>query len=129
MALSSFSQTSQKKQIKLQFPKYVNEFVYTKQSCKLKVFDNLKLDIKPQFIKIDVEGYELNVLKGAKKNIKYAKYILIEHQFSNQYQNNFSKIKKLLKQNNFKKIKSFYFPSLHYRDILFLNKRYNKNYY
>ena len=98
---------------------------------KQKSFDEVlkKNNVKGSFLKIDVEGYELNVLKGAKKNIKYAKYILIEHQFSNQYQNNFSKIKKLLKQNNFKKIKSFYFPSLHYRDILFLNKRYNKNYY
>jgi hypothetical protein len=88
-----------------------------------------KNNVKGSFLKIDVEGYELNVLRGAKKSIKNVKYILIEHQFSNQYQNNFSKIKKLLKQNNFKKIKSFYFPSLHYRDILFLNKRYNKNYY
>ena len=97
---------------------------------KQKSFDEIlkKIHVKNSFLKIDVEGYELNVLKGAKKNMKYAKYILIEHQFSNQYENNFSKIKKLLEDNNFKKIKSFYFPSLHYRDILFLNKRYNKNY-
>ena len=96
-----------------------------------KSFDEVlkKKDVKNSFLKIDVEGYELNVLQGAKKNIKYAKYILIEHQFSNQYQNNFSKIKKLLKNNNFVKIKSFYFPSLHYRDILFFNNRYNKNNY
>tara|TARA_B100001121_G_scaffold260524_1_gene240032 strand:+ start:40 stop:726 length:687 start_codon:yes stop_codon:yes gene_type:complete len=95
---------------------------------KQKSFDEIlkKIHVKNSFLKIDVEGYELNVLKGAKKNMKYAKYILIEHQFSNQYENNFSKIKKLLEDNNFEKIKSFYFPSLHYRDILFLNKRYNK---
>ena len=49
------------------------------------------------FLKIDVEGYELKILQGAKKNIKYAKYILIEHQFSNQYQNSFSKIKNYLR--------------------------------
>ena len=57
-----------------------------------KSFDEVlkKKDVKNSFLKIDVEGYELNVLQGAKKNIKYAKYILIEHQFSNQYQNNFS---------------------------------------
>ena len=95
LALSSFSQTSQKKQIKLQFPKYINEFVYTKQSCKLKVFDNLKLDIKPQFIKIDVEGYEENVIFGLKKTIKRNKPILlIEYN-----QRNFKIIYKFLKKN------------------------------
>ena len=40
--------------------------------------------------------------------MKYAKYILIEHQFSNQYENNFSKIKKLLEDNNLKKLKALF---------------------
>jgi FkbM family methyltransferase len=101
-------------------------------SIKQKSFDEVfkKIDIKKSFLKIDVEGYEFNVLKGAKNKIKKVKYILIEHQFSNQYKNNFGKAKKLLIKNNFEIIKSFYFPTLHYRDILFLNKKYklNKNY-
>ena len=89
-----------------------------------KYFRNKK--IKNSFLKLDVEGYEYNVLKGASVKIKDVKYILIENQFSNQYKNDFNKIKKLLKKNNFKLIKSFYFPSFHYKDMLFMNENYNK---
>ena len=80
--------------------------------------------LKIVFLKIDVEGYEYNVLRGASYKIKDVKYILIENQFSNQYQNDFNKIKKLLNKNNFKLIKSFYYPSLHYKDMLFKNEKY-----
>ena len=80
--------------------------------------------IKNSFLKIDVEGYEYNVLRGASYKVKDVKYILIENQFSNQYHNDFNKIKKLLKKNHFKLIKSFYYPSLHYRDMLFQNEKY-----
>ena len=84
-----------------------------------------KKKIKNSFLKIDVEGYEYNVLKGSSNKIKDVKYILIENQFSNQYQNDFNKIKKMLKKNDFKLIKNFYYPSFHYKDMLFRNKRYN----
>jgi len=77
------------------------------------------IEIKKTFFKLDVEGYELNVLEGAKKKIKSIKYILIEHQFFKQYKNNFAKIKKFLKKNNFEILKIFYFPTFHYRDILY----------
>lgn len=95
-------------------------------TIKQKMFDNVfkNKNIKNSFLKIDVEGYEYNVLKGASKKLKDTKYILIEHQFSNQYQNNFNKVKRLLKYHKFIMIKSFYYPTLHYRDILFINKRY-----
>ena len=93
-----------------------------KQKTFDKVFENR--NIKNSFLKIDVEGYEYDVLKGASKKIKDAKYILIEHQFSDQYHNNFNKVKKLLIKHKFINIKNFYYPTLHYRDILFVNKRY-----
>tara|TARA_A100001035_G_C27779234_1_gene500786 strand:- start:1821 stop:2498 length:678 start_codon:yes stop_codon:yes gene_type:complete len=95
-------------------------------SVKQDTFDNYfkKKNIKESFLKIDVEGYEYNVLKGSSKKIKDVKYLLIEEQFSNQYQNNFQKVKKFLSKNNFKVVKSFYYPTLHYKDILFLNKKY-----
>ena len=71
-------------------------------------------------LKIDVEGYELNVLKGAKNKLKEISYILIEQQFENQYKNSdFSKVDKYLKDNNFKVIKSFYYPTMHYKDVLY----------
>ena len=98
-------------------------------TIRQKKFDEIfkKKNIKNSFLKIDVEGYELNVLKGASKKIKDVKYILIEHQFSNQYQNNFKSVESLLFKYKFKKIKNFYYPTLHYRDILFKNKRLKKN--
>ena len=98
-------------------------------TIKQKTFDQIfkRRNIKKSFLKIDVEGYEYNVLKGASKKIKDAKYILIENQFSNQYQNNFDKVKKILIKYNFIMIKSFYYPTFHYRDILFINKKYKKN--
>ena len=80
------------------------------------------IDLKKSFLKIDVEGYELNVLKGSKKRIKDVKYILIEHQFSNQYKDSFKDVKKFLIKNNFEILKFFYYPTLHYRDILFKKK-------
>lgn len=76
--------------------------------------------LKKTLLKIDVEGYELNVLKGAKNKLKEISYILIEQQFGNQYKNSdFSKVDKYLKDNNFKVIKSFYYPTMHYKDILY----------
>ncbi|MBD2522594.1 FkbM family methyltransferase [Nostoc sp. FACHB-133] len=36
---------------------------------------------QPHFIKIDVQGYELNVLSGAKKVLKSSEFILLELQF------------------------------------------------
>lgn len=96
----------------------------------LKVYQNTfdhffkNKNLKNSFLKLDVEGYEYNVLIGANKKIKEIKYILIEHQFSNQYQNSFQKVERLIIKNNFRKLKNFYYPTLHYRDILFVNKRY-----
>ena len=95
LALSSFNKLSQENQIKLQFPQYIKEFSQIKQKCKLKIFDNLKLNIDPKFIKIDVEGYEENVLFGLKKTIqKKAPVLLIEYN-----PRNFEIIYRLLNKN------------------------------
>ena len=101
----------------------ISKSITVEQKTFDQVFKNI--NVRKSFIKIDVEGYELSVLKGSKKKIKDVKYILIEHQFFNQYKSDFNKVKKLLYKNKFKIIKSFIFPTLHYRDILFKNKRKN----
>jgi FkbM family methyltransferase len=84
-----------------------------------KVFKNISL--KKTLLKIDVEGYEIYVLKGALKKIKEITYILIEHRFGNHYQTSFKEVKVFLLKNGFKIIKNFYFPTFHYKDILFKN--------
>ena len=58
------------------------------------------------FIKIDTEGYELEVLKGAKNILFKTKYILFEHHYDDMIVKNyfFSHIHKFLKDNNFQQI-------------------------
>lgn len=100
-----------------------NNFINVKQKSFDEIFSNINL--KKSFLKIDVEGYELDVLKGAKKKIKDVKYILIEHQFFDQYDNDFNQVNKILNKYDFIEIKSFKYPLFHYRDVLFINKKYN----
>mgnify|MGYP000878725602 CR=1 FL=1 len=84
------------------------------------VFKNISLE--KSFLKIDVEGYEYSVLKGSEKKIKEVPFVLVEHQFFNQYKNNFNQVKSFLIKNNFQVIKNFYFPTFHYKDVLFKKK-------
>ena len=72
-------------------------------------------------MKIDVEGYEYKVLVGAKKKINQLTYVLVENQFFNQYKN-YGNVKKFLVQNGFEVVKNFYFPTFHYKDVLYKKK-------
>ena len=88
-------------------------------------FDQHKFD-ENTLLKIDTEGYELHVLKGSNQKIKEVKYVLIENQFSNMYKNvNFKDCHKFLEDKNFRLLKKFRFPTLHYEDRLYINKNYN----
>ena len=81
-----------------------------------------EIDVRNSLIKIDVEGYELNVLKGSKDLIKKINFILIENQFFNIYKNNSQKeCHEFLIDNKFKLIKKFRFPLLHFEDRLYKN--------
>lgn len=97
---------------------------------KLKIYKKVKVDtidhifkhisLKNTFLKIDVEGYEMNVLKGCKKKINEISFVLVECQFGGHYiNNNFKEVKDFLLKNNFELKKSFYFPLLNYKDVLF----------
>jgi len=83
-----------------------------------KVFENITL--QKALLKIDVEGLEMNVIKGSRTKLKEIPFILIENQFGNHYKNNnFNDIIKFLSNQNFKIHKKFVFPTLHYQDVLF----------
>ena len=58
------------------------------------------------FIKIDTEGYEYEVLLGLRDKIKNVKIIFFEHHYDNMIIKNykFSDLHALLLKNNFKKI-------------------------
>ena len=89
---------------------------------KQEIFDQITL------LKIDTEGYEFNVLKGCEKKIREIKYVLIENQFSKMYKNvNFKDCHNFLTQKNFRILKKFRFPTLHYEDRLYENESLNIN--
>lgn len=94
-----------------------------KYSINVKTLDEIFINKKISniFLKIDVEGFELNVLKGAKKTLsKKVKFILIEKHFFQLYQSNSTQeVHHFLKKNNFKLIKKFTFPLLHFQDNLY----------
>ena len=67
----------------------------------------LKNNIKKiDLLKIDTEGYELEVLKGLKELISNVSIILFEHHYDNMIVKNytFSDIHKLLIEKNFKRV-------------------------
>jgi len=97
-----------------------------KYPIKVRTLDEIFINKKifNIFLKIDVEGFELNVLKGAKKTLsKKVKFILIERHFFQLYKDNSTeKVHLFLKKNNFKLIKRFTFPLFHFQDNLYEKK-------
>ena len=93
---------------------------------KIEKLDNIiKLyDKKINLLKIDVQGYEYEVLKGSKNNLKKINFIIIELSSKPKYKNEVSKnkIKNFLKQRNFKLKKIYnkgYIGDLWQADFLF----------
>ena len=83
-----------------------------------KIFENIGL--QKALLKIDVEGFEMNVIEGSQMKLKEIPFILLENQFGNHYKNySFNDIISLLSKQNFKIYKKFIFPTMHYQDVLF----------
>lgn len=109
-----------------------NYKVVEKRNIKIETLDNLLLKEKichPILVKMDVQGYELEVLKGASDLLKKIDYLLVEVSENEMYQNqptekimieylknlNF----KLLNSNKWLRIKNTNFNQ---RDIIFYKK-------
>ena len=98
---------------------YVNK--YKVKTITLDYFLKNK-NLKNTLLKIDVEGNEYNVLKGAKKVIKEIDFILIERHFFSIHKNyNYSLSHNLLLKNKFELVKNFKFPLLNFEDKLYIN--------
>ena len=79
-------------------------------------------------LKIDTEGFELNLIKGAKETLLKTNIIIIEFQLNDMYLNyNPHEIESFLKNNNFILVKSLKFPFMSYEDRVYVNKNYIKN--
>ena len=83
-----------------------------------KIFEDINL--QKALLKIDVEGFEMNVIKGSQTKLREISFIMLENQFGNHFKNNsFKDITKFLSERNFMICKKFLFPTLHYQDVLF----------
>ncbi len=81
---------------------------------------------KLDFLKIDTEGYEFEVLSGVKKNIKNIKLILFEHHYHDMIKKNykFSDVHDLLTKNNFRQIYKAKMPFRKTFEYIYKNKSY-----
>ena len=128
--LSSTSTFSKyKNTIYLKFKNYLlnsSKNYLSRYPVKIKKLDNVLKNekIKDSFLKIDVEGFELNVLKGAKKLIsKQVKLILVEKHFFQLYKDYTpDEVDIFLKKNNFRLLKKFTFPLLYFQDNIYIKK-------
>ena len=89
------------------------------ETYKIKSFKKIKINKlenminsdkleKNVLVKLDVQGFELEVLKGAKKLLNKIDYIITEMSYQNIYKNQVvrSDLKLFLKKNNFVKVKN-----------------------
>ena len=89
------------------------------KTIEVRTLDSFELK-NIDYMKIDVEGFEMNVIKGSQMKLKEIPFILLENQFGNHYKNNnFKDIIKFLSKKNFVICKKFIYPTLHYQDVLF----------
>ena len=87
-------------------------------------FNQKKIDTI-NILKVDTEGFELNVIEGAKETLQKTIIIIIEFQLNDMYLNyDPKKIENLLKINNFSLVKSLKFPFMQYEDRVYINKKY-----
>ncbi len=80
------------------------------------------------FLKIDTEGYENEILLGLDQNLKCVKLIMFEHHYDNMIKKNytFRDINKLLVKNNFKVIFKAKMPFRKTFEYIFINQGFLK---
>ena len=81
---------------------------------------------KLDFLKIDTEGYELEILLGANKNIKNINLVLFEHHYDDMIKKNykFSDVHDFLIKNNFNQIFKAKMPFRKTFEYIYKNKAY-----
>lgn len=90
----------------LQTHYFPNSLREEKEEIEIKVLDKIYSEDRlpyPDVMKIDVQGYELNVLKGARHTLSKTKYLVIELSFREFYigQPPLSEILQFLERNHF----------------------------
>ena len=88
---------------KIQYPHIIFN---KKETVNIDLLDNINLENKYNMINIDVQGYELEVFKGATNTLKNVKYIISEINRDELYENcvHIEELENYLKQFGFKLI-------------------------
>jgi FkbM family methyltransferase len=103
----------------------VKNIIYKKEKLNCITLDSFIKKKIVDILKIDVEGSELNVLKGCKKNIKNVKVILIEILHHDSIKNYFKiDIFRFLKKNGFQLYSTLKFPFYGYEDRIYINNKF-----
>ena len=105
----NFDSTYFKKKISIFLPFMEKKNFFSKEKVEIETLEDFIKKEKIECIdilKIDTEGYELNVLKGLNQTINKIKYIHFEHHYHDMLIKNYkySEINNLLIKNNFVKI-------------------------
>ena len=129
---NSFDKEYIREKIRQNYPTKYKKFYFQSQKLSLKKFDNLKTKTNACFIKIDVEGFDHNVIYGMDNFIKKNKpALLIEYNNSNfKYIYNKLKIDYFcyiydIEKNNLRRLKKNDIKKLKMGKIL--EKKYSKN--
>ena len=103
-----------KKNTFLNLKKKNENFIKEVEIKQITLFDYIEQKKIPKidFLKIDTEGYEFNVLVGMGKYLKNVNLIMFEHHYHDMLVKNysFSDIHDLLKKNNFNQIFKYKMP-------------------
>ncbi len=99
------------------------------------IFDSMKMDDKSIFLKMDVQGFESNVISGAKQHLSHIKAIQLEMPLEKTYNGggDFYELDTLLRQNEFKLISidsGYYNPENGFNievDGIYCNTRFDFN--
>ena len=91
---------------------------------KLSQFIKNKKLTKIDILKIDTEGYELEVIKGLEEKIKIVNFIYFEHHYDNMIKKNykFSEIHDFLLDNDFKRVFKIKMPLRKSFDYIYRKK-------
>ena len=131
------SSSSTIKSINLKSPYYKKKLKYLNFMKNEKLFEIFEIQINRlsdylennsikniDFLKIDTEGYEYDVLLGLNKKILNTKIIMFEHHYDNMINKNysFSDINKLLVKNNFQMIFKAKMPFRKTFEYIYINK-------
>ena len=103
------------------------EYILQSELIEIKTLKNefSKYDLKYiDILKIDTEGSEFDVIKGADQSLKFVNFILFEHHYDQMIIKNykFSEINEYLTKLNFKKIRKFKMPLRKTFEYIYINE-------